>query len=131
MGVVTYIGAYYLFGAYYLSTYSYKRMRLLTRFYGILLYTLGRTNTYVNIIFQPTNKIVCTFLDQREGQGTISCDIAYGPCQQQPNMIARGKITSPNTVDTDLSINSEYCYVVTASNGTFAILIDLIFSSEW
>ena len=33
VGVVTYIGAYYL------STYSYKRMRLLTRFYGNFYWT--------------------------------------------------------------------------------------------
>ena len=35
VGVVTYIGTYCLLSAYYLSTYHYKRMRLLTRFYGI------------------------------------------------------------------------------------------------
>lgn len=99
-------------------------------------YTLGWTNTYVNIIYQPTNKIVCTFLDQQEGQGTISCDIAYGPCQQQPSMpvITRGNISSPNTVDIELIVNPEYCYVVNASSRTFTILIDLyyglIFSSE-
>ena len=30
-----YTGAYYLLGAYFLTTYAYKRMRLLTRVYGI------------------------------------------------------------------------------------------------
>lgn len=82
---------------------------------------------YVNISFQSTTKIVCTFLDQQEGQGAISCDIVYGPCQQS-NMIARGTISSPNTVEIDLStiINPEYCYVVNASNGSmFTVLIDL------
>ena len=36
VGVVTYIGAYCLLGAYYLSTYCYKCMRLLTRVYSII-----------------------------------------------------------------------------------------------
>ena len=30
-----YGGAYHLLGAYYLSTYRYKHMHLLTRFYGM------------------------------------------------------------------------------------------------
>ena len=37
VGVVTYIGTYHLLSAYYLSTYYYKRMRLLTGFYGTSL----------------------------------------------------------------------------------------------
>ena len=36
VGVVTYISAYHLLSACYLSTYHYKRMHLLTRFYGML-----------------------------------------------------------------------------------------------
>ena len=44
VGVVTYIGAYHLLSAYYPSTYCYKRMRILTRFYGTLdfEYTINR-----------------------------------------------------------------------------------------
>ena len=87
---------------------------------------LGQTNKYVNITFKQ-NKFVCTFLDQQGGQLTqISCRVAYGPCQQQPNMVARGSVTSPSTVDIDLPAipqTNEYCYVVNASNGTFAIFI--------
>ena len=35
VGVVTYIGVYQLLSAYYPSTYCYKRMRLLARYYSI------------------------------------------------------------------------------------------------
>ena len=87
----------------------------------------------MNITFEQ-NKIVCTFLDQQGGQLTqISCRVAYGPCQQQSkyfNMTVQGVLSSPNTVDIDLStVNpqaNEYCYAVTASSGSmFTILIDL------
>ena len=78
----------------------------------------------MNVTFEPANRITCTFLGQQAGQGTISCDVAYGPCQQQPTTIARGKITASDVVN--IAINpqtSEYCYVVNASNGTFTVLI--------
>ena len=39
VGVATYIGAYHLLGAYCLSTYSYKHIRLLHRVYGIIYST--------------------------------------------------------------------------------------------
>ena len=89
---------------------------------------LGRTNRHVSITFlnQPTNKIVCTFLDQQEGQGTVSCDVAYGPCQKQPAAIARGTVSADSNV-VNIAINpqtSEYCYVVNASNGTFTVQIE-------
>ena len=35
VGVGTYIGAYHLLSTYYISTYCYKYMHLLTRFYGM------------------------------------------------------------------------------------------------
>ena len=52
MGVVTYIGTYALLGAYYLSIYCYKHMRLLTRVYGIVVlkpYTSKET-AYISLI---------------------------------------------------------------------------------
>ena len=103
------------------------------------IHILGRTNTYVNVTFQPANKIIiCIFLDQQEGQSTISCDVFYGPsCQQSLSMTVRGILSSPNTVNIDLSNNTqtdEYCYVV-ASNGTYTVQIDLqqerLISSEY
>ena len=87
----------------------------------------------MNITFEQ-NKIVCTFLDQQGGQHTqLSCIVAYGPCQQQPNMVVQGNIISSNTVDIDLPAipqTNEYCYVVNASNGTFAIFIKGLLKSS-
>jgi hypothetical protein len=79
-------------------------------------------------MFQSTNNILCTFLDEQGGhdQTAMSCDVAYGPCQQQPIEIARGTITATSNV-VNIAINpqtSEYCYVVNASNGTFTVLVE-------
>ena len=69
---------------------------------------------------------MCTFLDQQKGQSTVSCDVAYGPCQRQPTAIAQGTVTAEsNIVNIEISPEtSEYCYVVNASNGTFTVLIE-------
>ena len=94
---------------------------------------IGQTNKYVNVTLEMTNKIVCTFLSQQESRSTISCDVAYGPCQQQPTMIAQGTISSPNTMNIDLPVipqTSDYCYAVNASNGTFTVIIEGQISSE-
>ena len=56
----------------------------------------------------------------------MSCDVAYGPCQQGPTEIARGTITATANI-VNIAIDpqtSEYCYVVNASNGTFTVLIE-------
>ena len=94
--------------------------------YCIEIHAIGQINQYVNITFQSANRILCTFLDQQRGQNTMSCDVTYGPCRQEPTEIARGTITTTaNTVN--IAINpqtSEYCYVVNASNGTFTVLIE-------
>ena len=81
------------------------------------------------------NKLICTFLSQQESQSTLSCDVAYGLCEQQPTMIARGTISSTNVMDIylipDLSQTNDYCYVVNASNGTLSIIVEgMIESSE-
>ena len=56
----------------------------------------------------------------------MSCDVAYGPCQQEPTEIARGTLTATSNI-VNIAIDpqtSEYCYVVNASNGTFTVLIE-------
>ena len=56
----------------------------------------------------------------------MSCDVAYGPCQQEPLEIVRGTITATANI-VNIAIDpqtSEYCYVVNASNGTFTVLIE-------
>ena len=93
---------------------------------------IGQTNKYVNITFQAADKIMCTFLDQ-QGQSTVSCDVAYGPCQRQPTAISRGTLAAEsNTVNIEINPDtSEYCYVVNATNGTFTVLIEgLVVTSD-
>ena len=76
------------------------------------------------------SKLVCTFLGQQERQSTvtITCDLSYGPCQQQPLTTAYGTISSPRTVMVNIDQPiiqplREYCYTANVSNGTFTILI--------
>ena len=90
------------------------------------IHITGRSNKYVNITFQSINQILCAFLGQQGGQSTMSCNVAYGPCQQEPTEIARGTITATANI-VNIAIDpqtSEYCYVVNASNGTFTVLIE-------
>ena len=80
----------------------------------------------MDIMFQSTHQILCSFLAQQRDQSTMSCDIAYGPCQQEPTEISRGTITATANI-VNITIDpqtSEYCYVINASNGTFTVLID-------
>lgn len=97
---------------------------------------IGYTNNFMNISFEPTNKLVCTFLNQQsQSESEYSCDIAYGPCKQQPT-IAQGRIYSNYTVIIDLSPvpqTSDYCYTVEANIGIFTTKIEFkgpITSSE-
>jgi hypothetical protein len=56
----------------------------------------------------------------------MSCDVAYGPCQQPPTEIARGTVTATSNI-VNIAINpqtNEYFYVVNASNGTFTVQIE-------
>ena len=87
--------------------------------YCLKIHITGRSNKYVNITFLSENNILCSFLDQQEGQST--CNVTYGPCQQVPTEIARG---TTSNIAIDPQILSEYCYMINASNGTFTVLIE-------
>ena len=69
VGVVTYISAYSLLGAYYLSTYYFKRMLLLTRIYGIVRVIIievvdseGLALTFTSFVRESVSKLT-SFLD--------------------------------------------------------------------
>ena len=100
--------------------------------YAILL---ASTNQYVEVRFEPINRIICTFRDQQNNQNK-SCNLVYGPCLQNRNfnMTIQGTRVSPSSpsiVMIDLPpqlVASGYCYVINANNGTFTTLIEGTFS---
>ena len=79
-----------------------------------------------------TSKITCTHLNynRQESQSTVTCDVLYWPCQclqQSTAKIARGTMSSPNTVNIDLPeipTTSDCCYAVTASNGSLTVIVE-------
>ena len=94
------------------------------------LYVLGGTNIYVSVKFETSRRIVCTFLgDQSNGDNVSrqSCVIMYGPCEERLIMTTHGiRLSASNTIIIDLPAESpsNYCYIISASNGTFSIRIE-------
>ena len=69
VGVVMCISVYPLLGAYYLTTYCYKRMRLLTRFYGIFIIQPCASNLL------PVYSTYLTTLDKYSGNGAEKLEV--------------------------------------------------------
>ena len=100
---------------------------------------IGIINQYVDVNLESgddeSTRIVCTFLNQRNAQSVISCDVVYWLCRQQ-NMtthvlgIRNSSITVTVIINLPISLqSSDYCYTINASNGTFTVLVQEI-SSE-
>ena len=77
---------------------------------------------------------VCQFIDD-QGKYMKSCSIAYGPAEtcDHHSHISNATVTSDSVVINLLvlseSIGMEYCYVATASNGTFTAMVKGTFST--
>ena len=108
-------------------------------FISILLY-LGTTNSFVQVIIIDllSAAIVCKFIED-QGNNVKSCSIAYEPVEMCDNLsvnhslITNATVTS-NSVILNLailseSIGKEYCYVVTATNGSFTAMVKGIFTT--
>ena len=82
--------------------------------------------------------IVCQFIDD-QGKNMKSCSIAYGPTTEECDNMAIHSHVSNTTSTSDSvvinlpvlseSIGMEYCYVATASNGTFTAMVKGTFST--
>ena len=89
----------------------------------------GATNQFVDVIFYPNNfTIMCIFLDKRD-DSERSCEVLYGPNLQQLTSTSQGSSRSDiSTVTLMLSFEdqkqSDYQYVITASNGTFTVQVE-------
>lgn len=82
-------------------------------------------NQYVDVKFESSRRIVCTFPGLTSNQSK-SCEILYGECGQDFLMISRGISSSVNGSNVIIQYflqpsESDYCYIIRASNGSFTV----------
>ena len=102
-----------------------------------LNHLIGTINNFVEVIIDLlSSAVICKFI---EDQGDMkSCTIAYGPGEACDNL-SNHSLSSDSTVISDSVVISlpvlsqsrgmEYCYVVTASNGSFTAMVKGTFST--
>ena len=91
------------------------------------IYT-GCANNFVEVKYDPaTSAITCVFLNQPQGMVIVkSCQIQYGDCQLKMTLTSN-ETTTTNDVALNLQFSAsgqEYCYVVTASNGSHTVMVE-------
>ena len=112
---------------------KFQRLAIIvhTKDYYYFIPHAGAINQYVNVRFNQGNEstriILCIF-PNATNQSKLLCNVEYKPCQKQ-NMTSRavGIRNSSDTVIINLSVNLElktYCYTITASNGSYTVLIE-------
>ena len=82
--------------------------------------------------------VICKFIEDH-GNNMKSCTIAYGPGEACDNLISNHSLITDSTVTFDSVVinlpvlsqsrGMEYCYVVTASNGSFTAMVKGTFST--
>ena len=88
-------------------------------------YSIGRTNQFVKVEYDLTSStITCVFQSSAEN----SCHVKYGQCHQKLNLTAERNSTT-NKVTLQIKSDRSECYAVTASNGTFAVMVEGSFST--
>ena len=88
--------------------------------------TVECENHFVDISYNSADStITCTFLNKMDNT-TKSCSVRYGPCDNVNKTINDdGHRKLPNTVVLQVTNpNSSFCYVVTASNGSFTLVVE-------
>ena len=90
----------------------------------------------MNVEYDPsTATISCTFVNELNSSQK-SCHVEYGMCDKVMNF----KFAQNSTTDSSLStvtlklnitaMNSNTCYVVTATNGTFTVIVNGSFGTQ-
>ena len=72
-----------------------------------------------------TPAIICRFLNELD-TSIKSCVVMYGQCGQELDQTAQGNSTmeDPNTIPLPVDSDRIDCYVVTASSGSFTVIVD-------
>ena len=93
---------------------------------------IGNIDQYVTVNFESASTVVCDFLNQQDEYSNKSCTVTFGSCQQDITQFTsvQGHTTS-NTVRLKLTSDLQsYCYTINASNGSYAVLLEGIYSSN-
>ena len=90
---------------------------------------LGATNVYIDVNFTSPKSVVCTSIGPH--QSIKSCNIQYGKCPKLLTKEAHNTVEG-NTDSVQISLETELingdCYSVIASNDTFVILQQGLYS---
>ena len=85
-------------------------------------------NNFVKLSYDSAaSTVTCTFLDQQESVAfNRSCRIQYGDCPSKLTEVSSNTTTSNEIVlNLHLSgLGQEYCYIVTASNGSNIVMVE-------
>ena len=93
-------------------------------FVDIIMCVSGCTNQFVKLEYDSAAfTITCTF-SQSDNFENLSCDIRYGRCGQELSDSVPSTTTSTNTVTLNLRVSGAICYLVTASNGSYTVLVE-------
>ena len=85
-------------------------------------------NHFLAVEFDSSaSTITCVFLNQQDNSGK-SCSVVYGLCGENPHLSNQGVPTSTsNSIILQLQFENQtetdFCYSVTASNGTFSAIV--------
>ena len=92
----------------------------------------GVINQFVDLSFDPTSKIAtCLFLNQPKSTNEKTCSIGYGVPREtctifshQSSKSSSDKVYLGFPKANHLQSQKEYCFIATASNGTFTVLVE-------
>ena len=79
---------------------------------------------------ETSSAIICRFVDKLD-TSIKSCVVMYGQCGQEL-LTARGNSTveAPNTISLLVDSDRIDCYVVTASSGSFTVIVESMVERE-
>lgn len=104
------------------------------RMYRNVVHSAGSSSQhYVHVKFgSDGSTVTCNFRGLQGSHSEKSCRIEYGQCEHHLSLTAQGTTTadSPNTVEVNLlvSIEDTHCYHITASNSTFTVVLNGVYS---
>ena len=95
----------------------------------------GVTNQFVDLSFDPASKITtCFFLHQPKMANEKTCNIVYGLLGERCEKLSYQNCYSNGLYDkvhlgfpepsNHLQLQKEYCFIATASNGTFTVSVE-------
>ena len=103
------------------------------RYIGILSTFIGGINHFVRVDVVLTAKIVvCVFFNQQSNREKL-CSIEYGPVGGDCRTSSQASRSLSNSVTVGLPLEQDteqdYCFSVTASNGTFTAIVEGTFKT--